>query len=102
MMNIRCPYCGDQISPMLEYTSMHYSEHRDFVGYECDNYQCGAEWDKSGDMTVDTNTQCHSVCRGDDSERCILLPGHERWVASNGRAWDHKGNNSVWMESFSR
>lgn len=46
--DLRCPYCGDEISPDLEYTSMAYSEHRDLVGYECDHYACDARWDKTG------------------------------------------------------
>lgn len=38
---------------MLEY-SRGWSEHRDLVGYECDNYKCGAEWDKWGKYVEDS------------------------------------------------
>lgn len=47
-IELRCPYCGDEITPDLEYTTMSYSEHRDHVGYECDNWACDARWDKFG------------------------------------------------------
>ena len=47
-LDLRCPYCHDEITPDLEYRPGSYSEHRDHVGYECDNYQCDARWDKFG------------------------------------------------------
>lgn len=43
---LRCPECGSRISADLQYTSMSYSEHRDLVGYECED--CPAEWDQNG------------------------------------------------------
>jgi hypothetical protein len=48
---LRCPVCGDELSPVLEYTGVAHSEHRDFTGYECDNYRCGAAWDARGNVT---------------------------------------------------
>lgn len=48
-MNLRCPWCGAEISPILEYTSGSYSEHRDHNGYECDD--CFAQWDRRGNVT---------------------------------------------------
>jgi hypothetical protein len=48
---LRCPTCGDEITAELVYTAS-YSEHRDLTGYECDNYECGAEWDQWGGVTV--------------------------------------------------
>jgi len=51
-MNIRCPYCSGQISATLEYTGSGYSDHRDQTGFECDNYSCGATWDRNGDIEL--------------------------------------------------
>jgi hypothetical protein len=48
---LRCPVCGDTLSPVLEYTGSAFSEHRDFLGYECDAYDCGASWDGQGAVT---------------------------------------------------
>lgn len=42
-----CPYCGSNIDVDLVY-SARYSEHRDLVGFECENYACDARWDKRG------------------------------------------------------
>lgn len=50
LLPLRCLYCGDEITPVLEYTAS-YSEHRDHTGYECDNYRCDARWDKRGNPT---------------------------------------------------
>lgn len=55
-MNLRCTFCGGEFSPVLEYTGMSYSEHRDLTGYECDDYNCGAEWDKFGNVTTEGKT----------------------------------------------
>lgn len=46
---LRCTACGSTLSPLLEYTSGSYSEHRDHTGYECDD--CFATWDKRGEPT---------------------------------------------------
>ncbi len=49
---LRCTVCGGPISAVLTYNSAFtYSEHRDLTGYECDDYACGAEWDKNGEPT---------------------------------------------------
>lgn len=48
---LRCPDCGDEITAELVYTAQ-FSEHRDLEGYECDNYRCGATWDKRGNPTA--------------------------------------------------
>lgn len=47
MADLRCPDCGGEITVNLVY-----SEHRDLDGFECDEYECGAEWDKHGVQTV--------------------------------------------------
>jgi hypothetical protein len=47
---LRCTSCGSTITPVLEYTPMAYSEHRDHTGYECD--ECPASWDKRGEPTI--------------------------------------------------
>jgi hypothetical protein len=52
--DIRCPYCNDTISPILEYVPGAYSEHRDYKGMECDNYSCLAEWDNRGSATKES------------------------------------------------
>lgn len=49
MSALRCTFCGDEITPTLEYRPGSYSEHRDHTGYECDD--CPAEWDKHGNVT---------------------------------------------------
>lgn len=74
-MNIVCPFCKGEISPVLEYTGHAYSEHRDFTGYECDEYKCGAEWNSRGIMTTPSrieakpmNAQVKEWCR----EQCIM------------------------------
>lgn len=46
--DIVCPYCGETLEFVLEYTGGGYSEHRDFTGIECGNYKCGATWDHFG------------------------------------------------------
>lgn len=48
--NLVCPACGDTFSAILEYTGYSHSEHRDLSGYECDNYDCLAEWDSRGQL----------------------------------------------------
>lgn len=45
---LRCPYCADTLTAELVYTAS-YSEHRDLVGFECDNYACNARWKPNGD-----------------------------------------------------
>ena len=49
MNNIRCPFCGSELEFILEYTAS-YSEHRDFTGIECDNWECRATWDSRGTL----------------------------------------------------
>lgn len=51
MLDILCPYCGSRFEAILEYVPGSYSEHRDHNGYECENYQCGAQWDNQGYAT---------------------------------------------------
>jgi len=48
--DIRCPYCKSEIETVLEYTGHAYSEHRDLTGFNCDNWECDAEWDKRGKL----------------------------------------------------
>lgn len=48
---IACPYCGSPIEARLEYTGWAHSEHRDLTGYECESYECWAEWDAQGKPT---------------------------------------------------
>lgn len=52
---LRCPYCGDEITPDLAYRPLSYSEHRDHVGYECDHYACDARWDNRGRVERPSN-----------------------------------------------
>jgi hypothetical protein len=58
---LRCTRCGSRITPTLEYRPASYSEHRDHIGYECDD--CPARWDTQGEpvltcgcFTVNGNT----------------------------------------------
>ena len=51
-MNLRCPYCGDVLSPIMEYRGRQYLAENTFIGMECDRmYECGAEWDSLGNVT---------------------------------------------------
>lgn len=50
MADLRCPDCGAEITVNLVYTAV-FSEHRDLDGFECDDWACGAEWDKRGVQT---------------------------------------------------
>lgn len=58
---LRCPFCRSEFSPILEYTVHSYSEHRDLTGYECDNYDCGAEWDRRGNLTIPSSLPISDV-----------------------------------------
>lgn len=56
--DLRCPACGDTFTAILEYTARgSYSEHRDLTGYECDNYDCLAEWDQHGTLRQPSKLQ---------------------------------------------
>jgi hypothetical protein len=54
MKDLRCPYCGDFISIKNRWVGPAYASYEAHTGYECDNYQCGAEWDTIGKATVDS------------------------------------------------
>lgn len=49
VLTLRCPHCGGQVEPVLEYTGYAYSEHRDWAATQCDD--CLARWDHDGDPT---------------------------------------------------
>jgi hypothetical protein len=48
LIPLRCPYCGCALEVDLEYTGFAHSDHRDHVGYECEDARCYAHWDKDG------------------------------------------------------
>jgi len=51
MKPLRCPYCGAKIEADLQYTEWFGSDHRDLVGYDCDDWDCNAAWDPDGNPT---------------------------------------------------
>lgn len=55
-MNLRCPYCGDKIIVNTEYIGPAYLSEQTPVGFECDDYKCGAEWDIDGNVTTEGKT----------------------------------------------
>jgi len=52
-MNLRCPYCGNKIYVNTEYVGLAYVSENTPVGFECDDYKCGAEWDIEGNVTTE-------------------------------------------------
>jgi hypothetical protein len=53
MRDLACTNCGSSLRAVLEYVPWSYSEHRDFVGIECNNYSCLAEWYSDGTVKVE-------------------------------------------------
>lgn len=51
--DLRCPFCGSPFEAILEYTGRADSEHRDLVGYECEDYACMAAWDRDGNLATE-------------------------------------------------
>lgn len=51
MKPLRCPNCDAELDFVLEYTGGSHSEHRDLTGVECENWDCGAKWDRFGNPT---------------------------------------------------
>jgi hypothetical protein len=52
---LRCPYCGDSLSPIMGYQGSQYGPATGewtYMGMECDNYSdlCLAEWDANGNV----------------------------------------------------
>jgi hypothetical protein len=47
---LRCPYCGDSLSPIMGYQGSRYLQENTYMGMECDNYLCLAEWDAKGNV----------------------------------------------------
>lgn len=73
-MDLVCPYCGGPFTASLVYTGSGWSEHRDLEGYECDNYECGAEWDSEGKLITAGKTPAASPGGDDEPPKASTEP----------------------------
>lgn len=47
-LHLCCTYCGSELNVTLTYESTGYNGENVFEAIECENYACGAEWNKDG------------------------------------------------------
>lgn len=47
-LNLCCTYCGGKLNVTLAYEASGYYGENVFEAIECDDYKCGAEWNRDG------------------------------------------------------